>query len=359
MLQIKGLYKIQKNNKINHIDLSILAGNIASIECSREISDMLINLILGKEIPTKGEIYIDNDQSSEFIKKALKSTGIILVTEGFYERLTVEEYLKFFSELLSSTENYKDIMMKLGLLDVADEKISKLSFSQKRRLSFARERLKELKLLIFQEPILNMDKDGARMILENIEELREKGTAVLNTSVSFKDTILLGGRVYTLDENGIEEVYQDNKTDFQNIVQSELKQETSKEEKKQVEDMGEDKAEEKPMYKIEKIPAKLDERILLFNPIEIDYIESEKGTSNLSIRGEKFTCTLTLNELESRLKHLGFFRCHRAYLVNLQRVREIITWTRNSYSLTLDDKNKSNIPLSKGRMDELKGILNL
>jgi len=359
MLQIKGLYKIQKNNKINHIDLSILAGNIASIECSREISDMLINLILGKEIPTKGQIYIDNERSSEFIKKALKNTGIILVTEGFYERLTVEEYLKFYSELLSSTENYKDIMMKLGLLDVADQKINKLSLSQKRRLSFARERLKELKLLIFQEPILNMDKDGARMILENIEELREKGTAVLNTSVSFKDTILLGGRVYTLDENGIEEVYKDNKVDFQNIAESEIKQETSNEEKKQVEEMGADKTDEKPMYKIEKIPAKLDERILLFNPIEIDYIESEKGTSNLSIRGEKFTCTLTLYELESRLKHLGFFRCHRAYLVNLQRVREIITWTRNSYSLTLDDKNKSNIPLSKGRMDELKEILNL
>lgn len=350
MLKIKGLYKVQSNNKINNIDLSILPGNIASIECSVEISDMLIHLILGKEIPTKGEIYIDGKANNEFIEKGLKNTGIIFAKEGFYERLTVQEYLKFYSELLSSSSNYKDIMMKLGLLDVADQKICNLSYSQKRRLSLAREGLKELKLLIYQEPILNMDKDGARMILENIEELRKMGVAILNTCVSYKDTILLGGLVYALNENGIEEICNDSQGEGQNSDESRAKQ---------VEGMNDYQAEESPMYRIEKIPAKIDERVLLFNPIEIDYIESEKGISNLNVRGEKFTCTLTLNELENRLKHLGFFRCHRSYLVNLQRVREIITWTRNSYSLILDDKSKSTIPLSKGRMDELKGILNL
>lgn len=358
MLQIKGLYKMQRNNKINNIDLSIHTDNIASIECSREISNMLINLILGKEVPTKGEIFIDGQQNIEFIKKGLKNVGIGFAVEGLYERLTVEEYLKFYSELLNSSSNYKDIMMKLGLLDIGNLKISSLSYSQKRRLSFARERLKELKLLIFQEPILNMDKDGSRMILENIEELRGKGVAVLNTSVSFKDTILLGGHIYTLDENGIE-LYEDNKEEFQNVAESEIEEEISTREIKQVEEPEAEQLEETPMYKIEKIPAKIDDRILLFNPIEIDYIESEKGTSHLNVRGEKFTCTLTLNELENRLIHLGFFRCHRSYLVNLQRVREMITWTRNSYSLILDDKNKSTIPLSKGRIDELRRILNI
>ncbi|MDR0435024.1 MAG: LytTR family transcriptional regulator DNA-binding domain-containing protein [Gracilibacteraceae bacterium] len=37
------------------------------------------------------------------------------------------------------------------------------------------------------------------------------------------------------------------------------------------------------------------------------------------------------------MKPYGFFRCHRSYIVNLQKVREIITWTRNSYGLILDD----------------------
>ena len=358
MLEVKSLYKEQKNSIINHIDLNISKGDILSIECSNETSNMLINLILGKEIPAKGEIYIDNQPSFQYIKKGLKNLGIIFVTEGFYERLTIESYLKFFSQVVDSKFNYKDIMMKLALLDIGDMKICDLNYSQRRRLSFARERLKALKLLIIQEPILNMDKDGARVMLENIEELREMGVAILSTSASFKEIILLGGKAYSLDENGMTEINQGNEESNvkDKIRIDEVDGEKSEE---KTEEKSEEKTEEKSMYKIEKIPAKMDERVLLFNPMEIDYIESAQGTSSLNIRGEKFTCTLSLNDLENRLKYFGFFRCHRSYLVNLQRVREIVTWTRNSYTLVLDDKNKSSIPLSKGRMDELKAILSL
>jgi ABC-2 type transport system ATP-binding protein len=198
--------------------------------------------------------------------------------------------------------------------------------------------LKEPELILFQEPLFDLDKDGVKIIIENIEELCLNGTAVLSTSVSFKDVMILGGQSYILDENGLRET-------------QELKESTE-----EINDRDEDKI---PVYKIEKIPAKLEERILLFDPVEIDYIESEQGISNLNVRGEKFPCTLSLNELESRLECLGFFRCHRSYLVNLQRVREVITWTRNSYSLSLDDKVKSSVPLSKGRMEELRKALKI
>ena len=77
------------------------------------------------------------------------------------------------------------------------------------------------------------------------------------------------------------------------------------------------------------------------------------------LREKNFQRCLRLNELEERLQHFGFFRCHRSYIVNLQKVREVITWTRNSYSLILDDEKKSNIPLSKSKMAELKAMLGL
>lgn len=62
--------------------------------------------------------------------------------------------------------------------------------------------------------------------------------------------------------------------------------------------------------------------------------------THIHVREGDFVCTLTLSELEARLTGFGFFRCHRSYLVNLQRVREVITWTRNSFSLILDDERK-------------------
>lgn len=338
LLEINGLYKEQKNNIINDITLKLEKGNSISIECINELSDVLINLILGKEMPAKGEIYIAGEKHTDYVKNNLRNIGVIFREEGFYEGLTIENYMKFYSSIINSQVDYKEIMLKLALLDIGDIKINKLTYSQKRRLSFARERLKEPELMIFQEPILNMDREGSKIIMENIEELCSKGTAVLNTSVSYKDIMLLGRKSYILDENGLKEI-QGNIDDMSTV--------------------NDNNEYKKPIYKVEKIPAKVDERILLFDPVEIDYVESEQGISNLNIRGEKFPCILSLAELENRLKYFGFFRCHRSYLVNLQKVREVITWTRNSYSLSLDDKAKSSIPLSKGRIKDLKDVLKI
>lgn len=338
MLKIESLYKKQKNNVINDLSINLKKGSSISIECSNEMSDLLVDLVLGKQLQMKGEIYLEDIKNLEYVKNGSTNIGIIPREDAFYERSTVEEYLKFFDSILCSKVDYRDIMIKFELLDIANVKIKKLNYSQRRMVSFARERLKQPKLLIFQEPILNMDREGTKIIVENIEELRSNGTAVLITSVLFKDTLMLGEKAYRLNDEGLLQL--DN-----NIGQ--LNKDGGKIEEK------------KPTYEIEKIAAKLDERILLFDPKEIDYIESEQGISNLFIRGDKFPCNLSLTNLEERLKYFGFFRCHRSYLVNLQKVREVITWTRNSYSLSLDDKVKSSIPLAKGRLEELRAILKL
>ena len=149
---------------------------------------------------------------------------------------------------------------------------------------------------------------------------------------------MLGEKAYRLDDDGLDELNND---------------------REEVVNDGEETKDKNSIYKIQKISAKVGERILLFDPKEIDYVESGQGISNLYIRGEKFPCTLSLTDLEERLRYFGFFRCHRSYLVNLQRVKEMITWTRNSYSLSLDDKFQSSIPLSKGRLEELKTVLKL
>lgn len=338
MLEIKDLYKKQDYILLKNVNLNVAKGESVSIECSDEISKLLINLIVGRELPERGQINIDGKNNVDYAKKHLNNIGIVLKDDGLYERLTVKQYLKSYSQIIMKNTNYLEVMMKMSLMDIGDVSIKKLNQYQRRRISFARECLKQPKFLILQEPILNMDKESIRIILENIQELCDNGCTVLSTSISFKDIMLLSKDCYILDGYGIKKAQ--NEPDI------------LEEDAKNIE-------EEMPVYKIEKIPAKIDERILLFDPIEIDYVESEQGVSNLSIRGEKFPCGLSLTELESRLIHVGFFRCHRSYLVNLQRIREVVTWTRNSFSLSLNDKVNSSIPLSKSRVTELKEIFKI
>jgi ABC-2 type transport system ATP-binding protein len=50
--------------------------------------------------------------------------------------------------------------------------------------------------------------------------------------------------------------------------------------------------------------------------------------------------------MEERLTSSGFFLARRGYLVNLQHVKEVILFTRNIFSLRLNDSESTEIPLS-------------
>lgn len=333
MLSIRDLCKTKGKIQLNHIDLTLEKGAQISLICNSDRSDLLVRLMMGVEVPAKGEVIIDGICiHQETHLQVHPNVGWVLNEVGFYDRMTVGAYLAFFKKILNSHQDVSSLMVALGLMDVSNLLISKLTNSQKRRLNLARESLKDLKLLVVQEPILNMDQYESKLIVSYLEALTQRNIGVLTICHAYKDAWILGGKLFTLDESGVKE------------IQNETNQDTS---------------EKDLTFKIEKIPAKIDERILLFNPIEIDYIESESGSSYLNVRGERFACTLTLKELEHRLQHLGFFMCHRSYLVNLQKIKEIMTWSRNSYSLILDDQNQSAIPLSKNRIDQLKTRMNL
>ena len=74
----------------------------------------------------------------------------------------------------------------------------------------------------------------------------------------------------------------------------------------------------------------------------------------LHLRGELYPVQMTLDELEAELERFGFFRCHRSYIVNVQKVAKVERFTRNSFNLTLADAAQTQIPLAKGRADEMR-----
>ena len=61
-----------------------------------------------------------------------------------------------------------------------------------------------------------------------------------------------------------------------------------------------------------------------------------------------------MDELEAELSRAGFFRCHRSFLANVQKVAKVERYTRNSFNLTLNDAARTSIPLAKGRAEEMR-----
>jgi ABC-2 type transport system ATP-binding protein len=107
-----------------------------------------------------------------------------------------------------------------------------------------------------------------------------------------------------------------------------------------------------------KIPVKNEGSVALVNPSDVLFATAEEGKATIqTVHDEALSTQFTLSELEARLVQRGFFRAHRSYLVNLQHVTEVIPFTRDSYSLRLDDAQGTLIPLSKTAAGELRELL--
>jgi two-component system LytT family response regulator/two-component system response regulator LytT len=67
----------------------------------------------------------------------------------------------------------------------------------------------------------------------------------------------------------------------------------------------------------------------------------------------------TIEELQSNLDPETFWRVHRSYLVNINRIREVIPWFKSSYQLKMDDKKQSEVPVSRVQTRRLRALLKL
>ena len=67
----------------------------------------------------------------------------------------------------------------------------------------------------------------------------------------------------------------------------------------------------------------------------------------------------TIEELQSNLDPETFWRVHRSYLVNINRIKEVIPWFKSSYQLRMDDKKQTEIPVSRVQTKRLRALLKL
>jgi two-component system, LytTR family, response regulator LytT len=67
----------------------------------------------------------------------------------------------------------------------------------------------------------------------------------------------------------------------------------------------------------------------------------------------------TIEELQSNLDPELFWRVHRSFLVNINRIREVIPWFKSSYQLRMDDKKQTEIPVSRVQTKRLRALLKL
>lgn len=106
-----------------------------------------------------------------------------------------------------------------------------------------------------------------------------------------------------------------------------------------------------------RIVAESGEKTILLDMKDIFFAYTEGEKVFIKTFGEKMSTRFTLKELEMRLNHKSFFRTHRSYIVNLDKVKEILPFFKGTYILVLEDKERSEIPVSRNHARMLRKIL--
>jgi two-component system response regulator LytT len=108
-----------------------------------------------------------------------------------------------------------------------------------------------------------------------------------------------------------------------------------------------------------KIPLYCGEKIIPTMPQSILYARIEDGEIVVRAVDGGYRTKSTLSELEARLTQYGFVRVHRSALVNTNHVKEVIPWFNGSYKLVMNDRERTEILVSRYNVRELKQYLNL
>ena len=101
-----------------------------------------------------------------------------------------------------------------------------------------------------------------------------------------------------------------------------------------------------------------DERIIVTSIHDIYYAEAHEKMTFVYTRRESYVMPMNITEFCSKLPAAHFFRCHRSYCVNLNKIREIEPWFNNTYILRLRDLDFQG-PVSRSKVKEFRQLMHL
>ncbi len=109
-----------------------------------------------------------------------------------------------------------------------------------------------------------------------------------------------------------------------------------------------------------KVLLKANSRLFLVDQKEICFASIEDGVITVVAQNmEGQSNCRTLEELLASLDTNLFWRAHRSYLVNINRIKEVVPWFKSSYQIRMDDRKQTEIPVSRAQTRRLRDLFGL
>jgi len=148
-----------------------------------------MNLVGSLDLPTKGEIFLDNKNIAHLEESQLaqirgKKIGFIFQSFNLIPNLTALENVALpmlFQGADSAARNDRaqELLKMVGLGERLDHYPNQLSGGQQQRVAIARSLANDPEMILADEPTGNLDSKAEETIMDFLEELNQKGKTIV------------------------------------------------------------------------------------------------------------------------------------------------------------------------------------
>lgn len=216
-IRLQGIsYAFGSHTVLNQIDLDIDAGSVVALlgpsGCGKST---LLRLLAGLTQPAHGEIHFGERLVAKpgwSLPPEARDIGMVFQDYALWPHMTVAQNVAFPLKMRNvpraeRDERVKTALARVGLADFADRKPSGLSGGQQQRVALARAIVGEPRVLLFDEPLSNLDSElRESLCLEMARLLRQLGTTAVYVTHDRREAELLADRIVHLSAGSIDTV---------------------------------------------------------------------------------------------------------------------------------------------------------
>ncbi len=203
IIEVQELSKVFKSETVfKNINLNLQRGKCYGfVGTNGSGKSVFFKLLCGLLLPTTGTIKVEGrtlGKEHDFIDNA----GVVLDSTGFvpeYSGLTNLYHLSKIRNKIGLSE-IKEAMQRVGLDPELKRKVKNYSLGMKQRLCLAQAIMENPSILILDEPMNGLDKQGVALIRDLIQEEINSGTTVFLSSHIADDINILCEQVFEFDQ---------------------------------------------------------------------------------------------------------------------------------------------------------------
>ncbi len=167
-------------------------------------------MIVGMTRPTKGRVYLNNEEISNvpMHQRARMGIGYLPQEASVFRRLTVRDNIMAVLQMMDLSESERKdrcgrLLEDFGISQLSNNKAYTLSGGERRRTEIARALATDPNFILLDEPFAGIDPIAVEDLMSLVRNLKKRGIGVLVTDHNVHETLSITDRAYLLFEGEI------------------------------------------------------------------------------------------------------------------------------------------------------------